>query len=557
MVLGFFCGLQLGLGVILGSANAMAAPPAGIETAGVDTTGAASSGVDTTVVDTTGSTTTGAATAAVVSRDLPRHFRRTPSRLQDSNFLNVMVSAVPPADGLLAFGTRFRWFSTQYKDGDFLIPADIFDLELFFEANLHPLVSVRGVVPYRRYTIGVSPDLDTQMGLGDGQWEVVANLPLRGDTFFWSLFGGANIAAGDQSKGLTEGVASPHFGAALSLRLWRDAQAPEFRLHLNAGYRWNKNEDQGYGVGLGEGLEPWFPRYNDAAGAGGADWKNDYFILGLAAEFRQGTTSLWLEYTQHQQRWDENISTREWARILRAGLRWGVIEAFALHFAYEVGLHRDDPATIFWPAYPDMVYNLGVSFQIGVGGVDGDGDGISDRHDHCPDLPEDLDGFEDEDGCPEYDNDLDGIPDRRDGAPNEAEDFDGFADEDGVPDPDNDADGIPDVDDLCPDEPEDYDGREDDDGCPEEQSDRDGDGVYDRDDHCPDDTEDRDGFEDDDGCPELDNDLDGIEDRHDQCPDEPEDYNGVEDDDGCPDADNEPGSSRVPPQNEKKDSANG
>ena len=33
---------------------------------------------------------------------------------------------------------------------------------------------------------------------------------------------------------------------------------------------------------------------------------------------------------------------------------------------------------------------------------DADGDGIPDAEDACPDDPEDLDGFEDEDGCPEY-----------------------------------------------------------------------------------------------------------------------------------------------------------
>nr|MBA3501557.1 OmpA family protein [Deltaproteobacteria bacterium] len=38
-----------------------------------------------------------------------------------------------------------------------------------------------------------------------------------------------------------------------------------------------------------------------------------------------------------------------------------------------------------------------------------DNDGILDNVDKCPRVPEDLDGFEDTDGCPDLDNDKDGI----------------------------------------------------------------------------------------------------------------------------------------------------
>jgi outer membrane protein OmpA-like peptidoglycan-associated protein len=66
------------------------------------------------------------------------------------------------------------------------------------------------------------------------------------------------------------------------------------------------------------------------------------------------------------------------------------------------------------------------------------------------------------------DRDMDGIPDHLDACPDEPEDFDGFQDEDGCPDPDNDGDGIPDVVDACPNEPETINGIEDEDGCPDE-----------------------------------------------------------------------------------------
>ncbi len=51
--------------------------------------------------------------------------------------------------------------------------------------------------------------------------------------------------------------------------------------------------------------------------------------------------------------------------------------------------------------------------------------------------------------------------------PNQPEDFDGFQDQDGCPDPDNDGDGIPDINDQCPNDPENFNGVEDEDGYPE------------------------------------------------------------------------------------------
>lgn len=132
---------------------------------------------------------------------------------------------------------------------------------------------------------------------------------------------------------------------------------------------------------------------------------------------------------------------------------------------------------------------------------DRDHDRILDADDQCPDVPEDYDGFEDGDGCPDLDNDQDSIVDSVDRCPLDPEDGDGFEDEDGCPDVDNDHDGLLDPDDQCPNDPED-----------------------------------RDDFEDEDGCPDPDNDQDKIPDVKDLCPDEPEIVNGIADNDGCPDA---------------------
>ncbi|MCB9682961.1 MAG: hypothetical protein H6733_15960, partial [Alphaproteobacteria bacterium] len=116
---------------------------------------------------------------------------------------------------------------------------------------------------------------------------------------------------------------------------------------------------------------------------------------------------------------------------------------------------------------------------------DADGDGIPDDLDLCVGTPEDEDGFEDEDGCPEQDRDGDGILDVDDACPGEPEDRDGWRDGDGCPDPDNDGDGIPDgvdghrtldgvaVDPSfplrgdCANDPETFNDVDDDDGCPD------------------------------------------------------------------------------------------
>jgi outer membrane protein OmpA-like peptidoglycan-associated protein len=180
---------------------------------------------------------------------------------------------------------------------------------------------------------------------------------------------------------------------------------------------------------------------------------------------------------------------------------------------------------------------------------DNDKDGLKDPVDACPNDPEDFDNFEDQDGCPDWDNDKDGIQDPNDRCPNNPEDLDQWEDQDGCPDPDNDKDGIPDVSDACPNAPESVNGFQDQDGCPDEKPfvDTDGDGYEDERDRCPFEPEDFDRFQDEDGCPEPDNDGDGILDVVDQCPMEPETKNNYLDEDGCPDT----GPSRVIVQKEK------
>ena len=99
---------------------------------------------------------------------------------------------------------------------------------------------------------------------------------------------------------------------------------------------------------------------------------------------------------------------------------------------------------------------------------DPDKDGVRGALDQCPREPEDMDSFQDDDGCPEPDNDADGVLDGVDACVNEAEDKDGFQDDDGCPDEDNDGDGVLDGADTCIDQPETKNGYQDEDGCPDE-----------------------------------------------------------------------------------------
>ena len=60
--------------------------------------------------------------------------------------------------------------------------------------------------------------------------------------------------------------------------------------------------------------------------------------------------------------------------------------------------------------------------------------GLSGSADQCPNEPEDMDQFEDENGCPDLDNDGDGLDDKTDQCPNKAETVNGYEDSDGCPD---------------------------------------------------------------------------------------------------------------------------
>lgn len=133
------------------------------------------------------------------------------------------------------------------------------------------------------------------------------------------------------------------------------------------------------------------------------------------------------------------------------------------------------------------------------------------------------------------DADADNIPDRKDRCPNQAEDIDEFEDADGCPDPDNDADGTLDESDLCRSEA----GPTYNKGCP--VVDTDGDGLSDLEDNCPKES----GPVGNRGCPIIDTDNDGVQDSQDRCPYQ----QGLLSNQGCPMTDTD--GDTVPDQEDK------
>src|SRR5207253_1802108 len=97
--------------------------------------------------------------------------------------------------------------------------------------------------------------------------------------------------------------------------------------------------------------------------------------------------------------------------------------------------------SLFVAGGPGLVDGYGAPLVRVVAGVgwsnaplDRDGDGIADDVDRCPNEPEDKDGWQDGDGCPDPDNDRDGIADAADKCPNQPETINSVEDDDGCPD---------------------------------------------------------------------------------------------------------------------------
>ena len=125
------------------------------------------------------------------------------------------------------------------------------------------------------------------------------------------------------------------------------------------------------------------------------------------------------------------------------GVRFDSRKGFVLRFDARVSLLPGIDSFVT----PEVDIGFGIEFGVGAGSgrrrnedqsagkpADRDGDGIPDDKDMCGDRPEDADGFDDLDGCPDIDNDLDRVLDIADKCANVPEQYNGFQDDDGCPD---------------------------------------------------------------------------------------------------------------------------
>jgi outer membrane protein OmpA-like peptidoglycan-associated protein len=129
------------------------------------------------------------------------------------------------------------------------------------------------------------------------------------------------------------------------------------------------------------------------------------------------------------------------------GVRFATQKGFDVRFDARIAILPSQPGAGF-ALTPELDFGIGLEFHVGeprqpapgearlaqAPPPDRDGDGVPDDQDGCPDRPEDVDGFEDSDGCPDIDNDLDRVLDIADKCPNVPETYNGYEDEDGCPD---------------------------------------------------------------------------------------------------------------------------
>ena len=133
------------------------------------------------------------------------------------------------------------------------------------------------------------------------------------------------------------------------------------------------------------------------------------------------------------------------------GVRWAINPALDVRFDARHLIVPDrtlDGATSDFEVTAGVMYRFGGKQQKAVARVvdatpapapalapgDRDLDTIVDAKDKCPAEIEDVDGFEDDDGCPELDNDKDGVSDDDDTCPADPETKNEFRDTDGCPD---------------------------------------------------------------------------------------------------------------------------
>jgi len=287
-----------------------------------------------------------------------------------------------------------------------LVIEDLTTFDMLVVVGLHERVEVGLGVPVGYSGGDESVSVDGGSGLGDVR--VLPKLVLVGaeEGFGLAIATPFSFPTGDLDGGSERHfVARPHLVADYRGARWSAA--------VNAGYRWRptnraKLEPLTVGSGLTYGVAGMY-----AFGDGELQALAEVFGTRFTGETEGQPTPL------------EGLvgmrlfSSFDLAFTLSAGL--GLIPDYsAPEFRVISGL-------AWTPSGESKAF--GPALRVG----DRDGDGVQDALDACVNVPEDADGFQDADGCPEADNDLDGVADAEDQCPARPEDADGFEDEDGCP----------------------------------------------------------------------------------------------------------------------------
>ncbi len=357
--------------------------------------------------------------------------------------LSLMVAGVAAAQGL--DGERFA--PAAGAAGGFAVERPVVPGHLGYGLGLFLHFADDAVVVRDRQSgetvakpldTAVSMDLLASLGLFDVA-EVAVHLPVRliyrGEVVG---VGGAPLAAaagvgdlrlvpkaqlfrsGDERAGFVLGLAAPvtlPTGEASALRGAGVVTVEPRLLALAYGERWFLSGSGGFRV-----------RSPQDASAPGHE-----LTLGLAATYSPAVEGDWLDLqVEALGGWLPGYEGRSAANlplevlgglIVRPALRWSIYGGGGVGISNGI-------------ATPDFRVIAGVRYAVGLptrgGRKDSDGDAITDLEDRCPQEAEDLDGFQDNDGCPEPDNDHDGVLDDDDECPDDAEERGG--DGDGCPD---------------------------------------------------------------------------------------------------------------------------
>jgi OmpA-OmpF porin, OOP family len=261
-----------------------------------------------------------------------------------------------------------------------------------------------------------NPNDDRQFhftGQGLGNVGIHGKVPLAGSAAYGvGLVGALHLPAPDQS--------GPWLGAggmAATVRGVVDGRLGPLRVAVNGGARWRARTN----------------RFSDIAGpmTAGEPVTGQTVAVRNALPFGVG-----LSYALGDGAVD--LIAELFGEVPLGGQNYGPLEAVAgvkVYLARHSYLSLGGGAGLRSAgAAPDARAFVGIVFEVHA--ADRDGDGIADRADQCPNEPEDRDGWQDSDGCPELDNDGDGWADQDDGCPDQPERKNGYRDDDGCPDRD-------------------------------------------------------------------------------------------------------------------------